>query len=97
MIGAPIVRPLSDLTEHSRDFLVELQASSAPILLTVEGEGRLIVQNPRSYQKMLDLIERFETIQAVRQGLAEAARGEGRPMEEVFDELEAELRALGDT
>lgn len=34
------------------------------------------------------LAERLETIQAVKEGLASADRGEGRPMDDVFDELE---------
>ncbi len=54
MIGTPIVRPLSDLIEHSQSFLDELQTSNTPVLLTFEGKGRLIVQDPGPYQKMLD-------------------------------------------
>jgi hypothetical protein len=40
--------------------------------------------------------ERLETIQAVREGLASADRGEGRPMDDVFDALEKELGAKAD-
>jgi Arc/MetJ-type ribon-helix-helix transcriptional regulator len=35
---------------------------------------------------------RLETIRAVREGFASLERGEGTPMDEVFDALEAELR-----
>jgi hypothetical protein len=40
----------------------------------------------------LDLAERLETIQAVKESLASVERGEGRPLDTVFDELERELR-----
>ena len=96
MIRDQAVRPLTDLTDNPGDFLAKLQQTPEPILLTMAGQGELIVQDPKSYQKMLDQIERLETIQAVRRGLAEAARGENRPMEEFFDELEAELQESGD-
>src|SRR5208337_2233116 len=33
-----------------------------------------------SYQRLLDLAERLETIEAVKEGLASVDRGEGRPM-----------------
>jgi hypothetical protein len=46
-----------------------------------------------SYQRLLALSERLETIDAVKEGLASWGRGEGRPMDQVFDSLEAELRA----
>ena len=90
------VRPLTDLTENSQRFLAELEQIHEPILLTVAGQGRLIVQDPESYRKMLDQIDRFEKIQSVREGIASVARGEGQPMEEFFAELDAELRLLGD-
>ena len=47
---------------------------------------------PVGDQRLLDLAERLETIEAVREGLASIERSEGRPMDEVFDELEKTLR-----
>lgn len=38
--------------------------------------------------KKRKLAERLETIRAARESLASADRGEGRPMDDVFDELE---------
>ena len=35
-------------------------------------------------------------IQAVKEGLDSVARGEGRPMDDAFNALEAELRAKAD-
>jgi predicted transcriptional regulator len=70
-----------------------LKETGEPVVLTINGKAELIVQDARSYQRLLDLAERLETIQAVREGLASADRGEGRPMDEVFDALEKEIRA----
>jgi hypothetical protein len=39
-------------------------------------------------QRLFDLAERLETIQAVKESLASADRDEGTPMDDVFDALE---------
>ena len=54
------------------------------------------MQDAKSYQRLLDLADRLETIQAVKEGLDSVARGEGRPMDDAFNALEAELRAKAD-
>jgi hypothetical protein len=41
---------------------------------------------------LLDLAERLDTIHAVKQSLASADRGQGRPLDDVFDALEKDLR-----
>jgi hypothetical protein len=51
-----------------------------------------VVQDAGSYQRLLDLADRLETIQAIKDGLRSAERGEGKPMDDVFDALEAELQ-----
>ena len=40
-----------------------------------------------SQQRLLDLAERAEAIEGIRRGLDSAARGEGRPAEEIYAEL----------
>jgi hypothetical protein len=62
------------------------------LVLTINGKAELVVQDAKSYQRLLDLAERLETIQAVKESLASVERGEGRPLDTVFDELERELR-----
>jgi hypothetical protein len=56
------------------------------------GKAELVVQDAASYQKLADLAERLETIQAVKESLASIDRGEGTPMDVVFDALEKLIR-----
>ena len=86
------IHPLTDFKRNTSDFLTQLKATGQPVILTINGKAELVVQDARSYQRLLDLAERLETIQVVKEGLASANRGEGRPMEDAFDELERELR-----
>jgi prevent-host-death family protein len=87
-------RDIHSLTEFKRntaDFLGQLRQTGAPMVLTVNGKAEVVVQDARSYQRLHDLAERLETMQAVREGLASADRGEGRLMDDVFDALERRL------
>ena len=87
------IHPLTDFKRHTAEFLTQLRATGQPLVLTINGKAEIVVQDAKSYQRLLALAERLETIEAVREGLASIDRGEGRPMDEVFDTLETELRA----
>jgi hypothetical protein len=58
-----------------------------PVSLIINGRAEFVVEDATSYQKLLELVERLETMGAVREGLASADRGEGRLAEEFFEEL----------
>lgn len=87
------IHPLTDFKRNTTEFLTQLKATGQPVVLTINGKAELVVQDAKSYQRLLDLAERLETIQAVKEGLASLGRGEGRPVDEAFDELEKQLRA----
>ena len=56
-------------------------------MLTVNGRAEIVVQDAKAYQEMLERIERAETVFALRQGIEEFGRGEGRPAREALEEL----------
>lgn len=89
------IHPLTDFKRNTTEFLAQLRQTGQPLVLTINGKAELVVQDAKSYQRLLELAERLETIEAVREGLDSMRRGEGRPAEEFFDELEAELRDDG--
>src|SRR5437660_12524907 len=89
------IHPLTDFKRNTAEFLTQLKATGQPVVLAINGKAELVVQDAKSYQRLLELAERLETIEAVQEGLASMGRGEGRPAEVVFDELEAELRGDG--
>ncbi len=86
------IHPLTDFKRHTPEFLRQLKESGHPLVLTVNGKAEIVVQDAKSYQRLLDLAERLETIEAVKEGLASVERGEGSPMDQVFDEMEKNLR-----
>jgi prevent-host-death family protein len=82
----------TDFKRKTPEFLRRLKETGHPLVLTINGKAELVVQDAASYQRPFELAERLETIQAVKEGLASADRGEGRPIDDVFDGLEKELR-----
>lgn len=87
------IHPLTDFKRNTSEFLAQLKETGEPVVLTINGKAELVVQDARSYQRLHDLAERLETIKAVKEGLSSAGRREGRPMDEVFDELEKAIEA----
>jgi prevent-host-death family protein len=87
------IRPLTDFKRNTPEFLRRLKETGQPLVLTINGKAELVVQDARSYQRLLELAERLETIAAVKEGLTSIGLGEGRPMDQVFDELEKALPA----
>jgi prevent-host-death family protein len=86
------IHPLTDFKRNTSEFLAQLKETGEPLVLTINGKAELVVQDARSYQRLLEIAERLETIEAVKEGLASMQRGEGRPMDTVFGELEKKLR-----
>ena len=86
------IHPLTDFKRNTTHFLAQLKETGQPVVLTINGKAELVVQDAASYQKLADLAERLETIQAVKESLASIDRGEGTAMDDVFDALEKQIR-----
>ena len=69
------VDSLSEFKRNTAEFIKRLEETGAPVLLTVNGKPRLVVQDAASYQRIRELLDQAETIEAIRQGLEDVARG----------------------
>ena len=78
------IHSLTDFKRHTVDFVKRLKKGHRPLVLTVNGRAEVVVQDPESYQRLLEMAESFEAISAVQEGMAQAKRGEGVSLEK-FD------------
>lgn len=69
-------------------FLRRLKEAGHPVVLTINGEARLVVQDPASYEKLLEIAERAEQMEALGEAVEEMRAGKGEPIEEMFAEME---------
>lgn len=86
------IHPLTDFKRKTSDFLRQLKETGSPLVLTINGKAELVVQDAASYQRLFDLAERLETIEAAKESIISADRGEGRPMDDALDAIEKDLR-----
>jgi prevent-host-death family protein len=82
------IKSLSSFKRNTVEFMRQLNETGQPIVLTVNGQAELVVQDAKSYQKLLELVDRLETIEGIRAGLAEMREGKGRPAAAFFEEME---------
>jgi hypothetical protein len=72
-----------DLSEE----LVARVKEEAPLVLTVAGEAKLVVQEADAYMNLLQRAKQQETVEALRVGIRAADEGRMRPLEEALADL----------
>lgn len=85
------IKPIDYLSEHAADIARDLSESREPLLITQDGEARLVVMDIRSHE------EQEQTLALLRLlalGNKEIEQGRFRDADEVFDVLEDKYRNL---
>jgi prevent-host-death family protein len=78
------IQSLSDFKRKTPKFLEQLEKTGEPVVLTINGRAKLVVQDAKSYQRMLELLEQAETIEAIREGLESVRQGKTMSLDQ-FD------------
>jgi prevent-host-death family protein len=87
------INSLSNFKRNTGDFLEQLKETGKPIVLTINGKAELVVQDAGSYQKLLEIAEKLETIEALKPAIEEMKAGKGESVEKLFAEL---LQSVGE-
>src|SRR5467141_3670732 len=87
------IHSLSDFKRKTPEFLDQLERTGEPVVLTINGRAKLVVQDAASYQRMLELLERAETIEAIRDGLESVKRGKSMSLEQFDKEIRKKIRS----
>jgi prevent-host-death family protein len=83
---------LSNFKRNTSEFLRQLKKSGGPVVLTINGKAEVVVQDAASYQRLLEISERLETIDALKPAIEEMRAGKGEPAEVVLAELATHAR-----
>jgi prevent-host-death family protein len=89
------IHPLTDFKRNTSDFMSRMKKTRRPVVLTVNGKAELVVQDAQSYQQILDRLEKFEAVEAIRLGIAAAQEGRIKPARQALAELQAKLGISG--
>lgn len=80
------VKPISYLKSHSTNIVEDLTENREPMLITQNGEAKLVVMDVKSYQ---DREQTFAILTMLALGGREIEQGKFRDAEDVFGELES--------
>ena len=86
----PVIKPISDLRNKANEISDLAHKSDAPIFITRNGEGDMVVMSMAHYSKLqlkLDLVNKLAVAQAQR-----AAGDKGRPLGQVMKDLRKRIR-----
>jgi prevent-host-death family protein len=83
------IQSLTTFRRRSGDFMKQLKKTKRPVVLTVKGKARAVVQDAKAYQRLLDIAALADAREGIRQGLEDAKQGKLRPAREFFAEFRA--------
>lgn len=79
------VKPISYLKSHAADIIKELAENREPMLITQNGEAKLVVMDVRSYEEQEEMLALLKILAL---GNREIEDGQFRDAEEVFRTLD---------
>ncbi|BAY19402.1 prevent-host-death family protein [Anabaenopsis circularis NIES-21] len=82
------IHSLSNFKRNTSDLIKQMKQTGKPVVLTVNGKAELVVQDAQSYQKLLELVEKLETIAGIKQGLEDIEVGNTRPLSAFEQEMQ---------
>ncbi len=82
------IQSLSNFKRNTSGFIEQMKQTGQPVVLTVNGKAEIVVQDAKSYQKLLEKIEKLEAIAGIKQGLADIESGQTRPLTEFEREMQ---------
>ena len=81
------IMSLSTFKRDSNKVMRQLKKTKEPVVLTVNGKAEIVVQDAESYQRLLELKERAEVVEILRQRLASRGRKKERTADDFFSEF----------
>jgi PHD/YefM family antitoxin component YafN of YafNO toxin-antitoxin module len=81
------IHSLSDFQRNAKQHIVRMKKKRRPLVLTINGKAEMVAVDVKSFQEMLEIIDRVEAVEEIRQGLESKKRGEGKTLERFDKEM----------
>jgi prevent-host-death family protein len=81
------IRSMSDFKRNTSEFLEQISGSGHPLVLTINGKAKVVVQDAASYQKLLDRVDKLEALDGIKRGLADVEAGRVTPLRQFEKEF----------
>ncbi len=87
------IQSLTEFQRTTRESIARLKKTGRAAVLTVNGQAEIVVQDARSYQRLLARAEEADRLMELCRGIADYRAGRVRDVDDALGELEA--RHLG--
>jgi PHD/YefM family antitoxin component YafN of YafNO toxin-antitoxin module len=81
------IHSLSDFQRNAKQHIVRMKKKRRPLVLTINGKAEMVAVDVKSFQEMLEIIDRVEAVEGIRPGLESKKRGEGKTLEQFDKEM----------
>jgi len=85
---------LTAFRRNTTEYVERLKKSGRPLVLTINGRAEIVVQDVESYQRMLELVDRAATIEAVREGIESLRQGKTMSLDRFDKRMRGKKRSL---
>lgn len=82
---------LDDFRENADDLLREMKSSGQPLVLTKSGKATAVVLTAKSFEEMLQRLDRLETMDSIAQSLKDVEEGRTQPANEALEEIRQKI------
>lgn len=89
------INSLSNFKRNTPDFIRQLKETGHPVVLTINGKAELVVQDPASYQRLIELAERAERLDALHASIEDMRAGRVTPAVDMLAEMRQILATKG--
>jgi prevent-host-death family protein len=89
------IQSLSTFKRNTNELISQMKETGNPIVLTVNGKAELVVQDAVAYQKLLDTLEKLETLIGIKKGLEDIATGNTQSLNQFIEEMHQKHGILG--
>ncbi|MBV8127225.1 MAG: type II toxin-antitoxin system Phd/YefM family antitoxin [Planctomycetaceae bacterium] len=69
------IHSLTDFKKNTSEFINQLKQTGEPLVLTINGKAKLVVQDAAAYQKLRQVAEEARVLEGIRQGMEDMNAG----------------------
>jgi prevent-host-death family protein len=81
------IHSLSDFKRNTSEYMERMKKSGHPLVLTIHGKAELVVQDAANYQRLLELADRGEMRDFLRESREDIEAGRTEPAVEALERL----------
>ena len=86
------IKPISHIKSHASEIISEISETGNPVVVTVNGEARVIIQDIKEYEKDR---ESMAMLKLLAMGRKDVVEGRHKPGHQAFGELRRKIRSAG--